>query len=26
MSFSVIKEPLEQGMGSIYAVNKDLRV
>ena len=26
MSFSIIKEPLEQGMGSIYAVNKNLRV
>lgn len=26
MSFSIIKEPLEQGMGSIYAVNKDLIV
>ena len=25
MSFTVIKEPLEQGMGSIYAVNKDFR-
>jgi FkbM family methyltransferase len=24
MSFSIIKEPLEQGMGSIYAVNKNL--
>lgn len=24
MSFSIINEPLEQGMGSIYAVNKDI--
>ena len=24
MSFSIIQEPLEQGMGSIYAVNKNL--
>ena len=26
MSFSIIKEPSEQGMGSIYAMNKDFRV
>ena len=26
MSFSIINEPLEQEMGSIYAVNKDLKV
>ena len=26
MSFSIVKEPLEQSMGSIYAVNKDLKV
>ena len=26
MSFSMINEPLEQGIGSIYAVNKDLKV
>jgi len=25
MSFSIIKESLEQGMGSIYAKNEDFR-
>ena len=26
MSFSIIKDPLEQGMGSIYAVNTNFKV